>query len=516
MFKKSFKIALLNVMVGMSFQVVANQPEVKTESANIEVDLATQQMEQQKREEEARLEAERLAEEQRLAQEKQLQAEIKLAELLQGKEQQLQLKSVVAKIYAENDYRNLWSDKTVEKLFLKEYAALVASGISVRSAKSLALIDELSTVDTLHYDIALTDAFLDYLYYTTNVANSAQNWLYTTNNYKSITPAEFQITNWLSAVKNNDVLSFWHQISSTNSRYQQTLDYLTEHLFNPQQTDSESEKNDKKQKSKVKKAKVDPLLEAYKLAINAQRLRIIPEFENGIFVNIPSYQLNYYRDGQLVLNSRVIVGKNERRTPVMYSKLSNVVVNPPWNAPTRLINEDIIPKVKRDPSYLERNGYSIIDSRGNVVDPYSIDWTTIGAKFPYRLRQKAGDNSALGRFKFNMPSSDAIYLHDTPNRGLFARESRALSSGCVRVEKSDALATILLKESGWTENRKKKVLESQKTTSVNVSSDNPVYLYYVTVWVENGKLHKLKDIYGYDSVKNLSFINWDLVKKYIR
>lgn len=516
MLNKSFKIALLNVMLGMSFQVVANQSVIKAEETNIEVDLATQQIEQQKREEEARLEAERLAEEQRLAQEKQLQAETKLAELLQGKEQLLQLKSPVAKIYAENNYQHLWADKTVEKAFLKEYAALVASGISVRSAKSLALIDELSSGDALHYDIALTDAFLDYLYYTTNVANSAQSWLYTTNNYKAITPSEFHIANWLSAVKNNDVLSFWNQISMTNRRYQQTLDYLTLTLFSPPQAEAESEKDGKKSKKQKPKVKVDPIKEAYKLAINTQRLRIIPDFENGIFVNIPSYQLNYYRDGQLVLNSRVIVGKNERRTPVMYSKLSNVVVNPPWNAPTRLINEDIIPKVKLDPSYLERNGYSIIDSRGNVVNPYSIDWASIGAKFPYRLRQKAGDNSALGRYKFNMPSSDAIYLHDTPNRGLFGKENRALSSGCVRVEKSDALATILLKESGWTDNRKQKVLQSQKTTSVNVSSDNPVYLYYVTAWVENGKLHRLKDIYGYDSVKNLSFINWDLVKKYIR
>ncbi|MDO4431078.1 MAG: L,D-transpeptidase family protein [Lonepinella koalarum] len=511
MFNKSFKIALLNVMIGISFQAMANQTEIKSESTNIEVDLATQQIEQQKREEAARLEAEHLAEVQRLAEEKQRQAETKLAELLQGKEQQLQLKSAVAKIYSDNDYHNLWTNKLFEKAFLKEYAALVASGISARSAKSLALIDELSSGDVLQYDIALTDAFLDYLYYTTNVINSAQNWLYTTNNYKAITPAEFHVDQWVSAVKNNDVLSFWNQISATNLRYQQTLDYLILHLFNEQQIEGESGKSSKKQKTKT-----DPMLEVYKLAVNVQRLRIIPDFENGIFVNIPSYQLNYYRDGELVLNSRVIVGKNERRTPVMYSKLSNVVVNPPWNAPTRLINEDIIPKVKRDPSYLERNGYSIIDSRGNVVDPYSIDWTSIGAKFPYRLRQKAGDNSALGRFKFNMPSSDAIYLHDTPNRGLFAKEGRALSSGCVRVEKSDALATILLKESGWTENRKQKVLESQKTTSVNVSSDNPVYLYYVTAWAENGKLHKLKDIYGYDSVKNLSFINWDLVKKYLR
>ena len=145
----------------------------------------------------------------------------------------------------------------------------------------------------------------------------------------------------------------------------------------------------------------------------------------------------------------------------MYSKLSNVVVNPPWNAPIRLINEDLLPKMKADPNYITEHNYSILDNQGNVVDPASIDWESIGNKFPYRVRQAAGD-SALGNYKFNMPSSDAIYLHDTPNHGLFNRKNRALSSGCVRIEKSDQLASILLKEAGWTETRKNTVLASKK------------------------------------------------------
>ncbi|EJS90278.1 hypothetical protein AAUPMB_02811, partial [Pasteurella multocida subsp. multocida str. Anand1_buffalo] len=160
----------------------------------------------------------------------------------------------------------------------------------------------------------------------------------------------------------------------------------------------------------------DKLAQLYKIAINAQRLRVIPTFDNGLFVNIPSYQLHYYRDGKLILTSKVIVGKKARKTPVLYSKLSDVVVNPPWNTPTRLINEDIIPRVRKDPSYIYRNGYTIIDSKGKTIDPYTIDWENMTAKkFPYRLRQAPGD-SALGNFKFNMPSSDAIYLHDTPSR----------------------------------------------------------------------------------------------------
>ncbi|PJG86623.1 L,D-transpeptidase [Conservatibacter flavescens] len=253
----------------------------------------------------------------------------------------------------------------------------------------------------------------------------------------------------------------------------------------------------------------------YKLAINAQRLRVIPDFNDGIFVNIPSYQLQYYRDGNLVLQSRVIVGKDARRTPVMYSELSNVVVNPPWNTPARLVNEDIIPRARKDPSYLERRGYTILDKQGRAINPNSLDWSKIDPKkFPYRLRQRPGD-SALGNYKFNMPSSDAIFLHDTPSRGLFNQKNRALSSGCVRVEKSDELATILLKEAGWSDSRKKNVLASKKTTSAPVKSHNPVYLYYVTAWVDNGTLHTLPDIYKYDVTPNLSHINWQTVNKYL-
>lgn len=428
---------------------------------------------------------------QEIAQQKQANAEAKLVEIIGNRE--VRFKAVVAKMYSDNGYTKLWTDKEAEKYFLREYAAMVAAGISLRSARALDMISEVpDSAENLAHDMLVTDAFLDYLYYSKNVATFAQGWLYAMNSYKAKLPEQTQIDSWLSAVRNNRNLAFVQSLSGNHSLYNQTIDGIAASL----------------------KQEANTPATLAKLAINAQRLRVIPNFDNGLFVNIPSYQVNYYRDGKLLLNSRAIVGKNARRTPVMSSQLSNVVVNPPWNAPTRLINEDIVPKVKRDPSYLERNGYSIIDSKGNIIDPYNIDWATIGSRFPYRLRQAAGDQSALGRYKFNMPSSDAIYLHDTPNHGLFNRKDRALSSGCVRVDKSDELATMLLKEAGWSVEKKQKVLESKKTTSAPIYSTIPVYLYYVTTWVENGKMHNLPDIYGYDSTFTPNFVNWDTVRKY--
>ncbi|OOF88228.1 L,D-transpeptidase family protein [Rodentibacter ratti] len=450
---------------------------------------ATVDMEQLSPEERAKLEAEIKEDQARLAAEKQAMLEMSLTHEIG--EQNLQFKPILAKLYADNKYTLLWQDKSAEKQFLREYAAMIASGISKRSAKSLDNLSQAQQSGGLTYDVLLSDAFLDYMYYSKNVSQQAQRWLYGSNSYKPQAPSDEQVQQWLSAVKNNELFTYVKGLSTDNSHYRQTIQALSSMISSSGLTST-----------------------GKKLAINAQRLRVIPDFHNGIFVNIPSYQLQYYRDGRLVLESRVIVGKDQRRTPVMYSKLSNVVVNPPWNAPTRLINEDIVPKLRRDPGYAAAHGYSILDSKGNSIDPYSIDWNKIGKNFPYRIRQAPGD-SALGNYKFNMPSSDAIYLHDTPNRGLFSRKDRALSSGCVRVEKSSQLADILLKEAGWSDSRKQSVLASKKTTSANVRSDNPVFLYYVTAWVENGQTKVLPDIYQYDKAISHSDINWNTVKKYL-
>ena len=440
--------------------------------------------------EQAAEDAARLEQERQLALQKQAQAEADL--VAQVGEINLQFKGIVAKIYADNNFQPIWNNAQAKSEFLQQYAAMIAAGIAKRSVQELKAIDE--TPEGLTQDVLLTDAFLDYLYYANNIRRSAQKWLYATNAYRASAPAEGQVEAWLNAVKEGQDLAFIEKLETSNTDYRRTLKRLVANVS----------------AAKINKA------ESQKLAVNAQRLRILPEFHNGIFVNIPSYQLQYYRDGELALTSRVIVGKDARRTPVMSSKLSNVVVNPPWNAPPRLINEDIIPKVRKDPSYIYRNGYSIIDSKGNIIDPYTIDWENMSSKkFPYRLRQAPGD-SALGNFKFNMPSTDAIYLHDTPNRGLFGNAKRALSSGCVRVEKSDQLASILLKEAGWSSEKKSSVLASKKTTSVNVKSDNPVYLYYVTLWADSkGALRSLPDIYGYDSAFNGSNVDWNLINKYL-
>lgn len=420
----------------------------------------------------------------------------------------LLLSQATTRVYLDNEFATMWNDKAAEKAFLKEYALFAASGVSSKSAKALQQI--LNQPEGLGRDILLTDGFLDYLYYNKNVFKNANNWLYNLGSYAPKAPSSEQITKWTDAVKDGASGQFVTNLVPRNHLYRDTAERVL--------AMAGGSSSAKSKRGKVAAGEVaNNGGSFYKLALNAQRLRIIPSFNNGIFVNIPSYQLYYFRDGALALQSRVIVGRADRKTPVMYSKLSNVVVNPPWNVPTSIMTKDIVPKLARDPGYADRASFEILDGSGNKINPRSVNWSQyLNAKStPYRIRQKAGDDSALGRYKFNMPSSDAIYLHDTPNRGLFGKTDRALSSGCVRVEKADDLATILLKEAGWGVDKKNQVLGSKKTTSAQIRSDNPVYLYYVTAWVEGGKVQTLPDIYSLDAKIPQYSISWGKLKSLI-
>lgn len=250
---------------------------------------------------------------------------------------------------------------------------------------------------------------------------------------------------------------------------------------------------------------VSPQMRVALLALNIQRLRLLPDdMRNGIMVNIPNYSLIYYNNGSKILSSRVIVGRPDRKTPLMRSALNNVVLNPPWNVPTTLVRQDIIPKVKRDPGYLYKHGYTLLSgwsADAEVIDPTMIDWSMVSAaSFPYRLQQAPGATNSLGRYKFNMPSSDAIYLHDTPNHNLFQRDIRALSSGCVRVNKASELAGLLLQDAGWNDTRISSTLKEGNTRYVPIRQRIPVNLYYLTAWVaDDGKPQFRTDIYNYDN-----------------
>ncbi|GAA3708998.1 L,D-transpeptidase [Oceanisphaera sediminis] len=224
-----------------------------------------------------------------------------------------------------------------------------------------------------------------------------------------------------------------------------------------------------------------------------------------LLVNIPEYRLRLYQEQVMVLESDVIVGRDERKTPIMHSKITNVVLNPPWNVPRSIIKKDIVPKLYRDPGYIARQGFEVLDGAGVVP---AAEWQARlynGGGFPYRLRQKPGALNALGAYKFHLPNNDAIYLHDTPSRRLFSRDSRALSSGCVRVEGAEQLAHWLLSEQ-WSPERLAALKARRVTRWLRVAQPLPVFMVYWPGWLGADGLPRYRsDIYEFDKTLHNPF-----------
>lgn len=241
------------------------------------------------------------------------------------------------------------------------------------------------------------------------------------------------------------------------------------------------------------------------LALNAERMRLWPaDVETSIVVNVPGFELKYRHSGKPVFQSKVVVGKVSRPTPVMTTRLDSLILNPTWNVPYKIMVEDILPLAKRDHTYLSRHHIDIIEGWNSAqkMDPALIDWNSIQPRaFPYRLRQQSGKLNALGLYKFNTPNKRAIYLHDTPSKHLFNNASRAFSSGCIRVEHADQLALTLLEMQGIDD---KDLLHGQQNSnhSIPLKKRIPVHIIYQTVWYESGSLHYRDDIYHLDRLES--------------
>lgn len=239
------------------------------------------------------------------------------------------------------------------------------------------------------------------------------------------------------------------------------------------------------------------------MALNIQRLRLWQDKKNRfVLVNIPSYEMGYWQEDKLLFHSKVIVGKPARKTPLLSSRLDSIVFNPNWKVPTRIMKEDILPKAFNNQDYLLTHNYEVIPTwRSNDVIPLNeIEWDTMTVdNFPYKLRQKSGNSNALGRYKFNIPNRNAIYLHDTPSRSLFKKQHRAYSSGCIRVERASEFAQLLMKESQFSVQDYKNYHQLPKTNTVGLGKRILVYTIYQTAWVDDkNQIQFRNDIYKYD------------------
>jgi L,D-transpeptidase YcbB len=231
---------------------------------------------------------------------------------------------------------------------------------------------------------------------------------------------------------------------------------------------------------------------------NLERVRWVfydPESE-FLVVNIAGFRLYLLRRGDVVWRTRVQVGRPYRQTPIFKAEMTYLVVNPTWTVPPGILRNDILPAVRRNPDYLASRNIELFDQNDMLVDPATVDWSR--RSFPYRFVQRPGADNALGRIKFMFPNEHSVYLHDTPSLDLFDRDSRAFSSGCIRVENPFELAEQLL--GARARDRLDAVVASGRTQTVFLDKPMTVTLLYWTVEPDaEGRVTFLPDVYERDA-----------------
>ncbi len=228
-----------------------------------------------------------------------------------------------------------------------------------------------------------------------------------------------------------------------------------------------------------------PVAERIKtIIVNMERTRwispLITQNKEYIAVNIPAFKMTYYKDDKIELESNVVVGKELNKTVVFSGKMSYIVFSPYWNLPKSIIAKEIEPKMEADPNYLES---------------HNMEWN--GGD----IRQKPGKDNSLGLVKFMFPNSNNIYLHDSPAKSLYSKDDRALSHGCVRVQKAEELAVKILEDDkNWNKEKIDDAMNSGTETEYALKRKIPVYISYFTAWAdEDGNVGFFDDVYKRDN-----------------
>jgi len=238
-------------------------------------------------------------------------------------------------------------------------------------------------------------------------------------------------------------------------------------------------------------------IEQLRLSLERGRWVIGDIPESFVLVNVAGFRAAFIDGRKLVWEARVQVGKAFQPTPQFRDDISYLQLNPTWTVPPGIFVRDVLPAIRRDRSYLARNDMVVLGTDGGVVDVEQVDWTA--ASLPYVIRQRPGPNNALGRIKFVFPNAHQVFLHDTPNRQLFARARRDFSNGCIRIERPLELAALLLRDpERWTVATLEQAIATGETQTIRLEPEVPIYLMYLTALVQEDRVHFYEDIYDRD------------------
>ncbi|TDQ66137.1 putative peptidoglycan binding protein [Maritalea mobilis] len=245
------------------------------------------------------------------------------------------------------------------------------------------------------------------------------------------------------------------------------------------------------------------------LRLNLERVnQVVGELSNRyILVNIPAASIEAVENGVVERRHTAIVGRIDRQTPILTSKVHQINFNPYWHVPKSIIRRDIIKYMNQDPNYLTDFRIKIYDANGDELDPRSVDWSTDEA-VQYLFRQEPGGENSMGHVKINFHNPHAVYLHDTPQKSLFGQNRRFHSSGCVRVENVDELVSWLLRENetDWSLPAVDAAFDSGERLDVNLEKPVPIITTYITAWANReGVVSFRTDIYGFDEAGRVDF-----------
>jgi murein L,D-transpeptidase YcbB/YkuD len=240
------------------------------------------------------------------------------------------------------------------------------------------------------------------------------------------------------------------------------------------------------------------------LRMNLGRVRELmatPVEERYVLVNVPAFQLEAVAKYEVQQRHRVIVGRTERQSPSVKATIRGLNFFPYWRVPDSVAHLDLIPRLLKEPEYLQNEKIRVLDPAGNrELDPQAVDWNSPEAQ-KLKFRQDPGPQNALGLVRIDMPNEHTVYMHDTPMKPLFKQRSRAFSAGCVRVEGVfDLVDWLASYEPGYGEpGRAQQIVEGGQAVDVNLTRPVPVYFVYITAWAErDGDVEFRPDIYGRD------------------
>ena len=316
---------------------------------------------------------------------------------------------------------------------------------------------------------------------------------------KLLTGRKLKLHDSLSEVKElQERLTYWGDLAPNTSK-EAVFDEVTIQALKKFQGRNGIDETGLLDAETVKTLNIDKETRIQQVIANLERWRWYPRTfgTHYILVNIPDFNLLAVSNGDTIQKHKIIVGTTKRKTPILSSKFSGLIINPTWTVPPTILKNDLVPAASRNRGYFASRGFTIYDYKGNVISPEN--WNPEKAS-SYRYVQKPGRSNSLGRIKFDFKNNHLVYLHDTNNKNNFNKEFRNLSSGCVRVEDPFDLADFILstEESNYTMKMVNQWLDAEKTQHIPLQKSIEIHQLYWTAWNTPQGIHFIHDTYQLD------------------